>query len=80
MQALARAQRIGQTKQVVCIRYIMERTIEQVLFNRLYSAYLYLTFSQSDVMNRQMTKTLIARGGFIKQGLDKSLVGHIYRR
>lgn len=29
-QAMARAQRLGQTKQVTVIRYIMERTIEQV--------------------------------------------------
>ena len=26
---MARAQRIGQTKQVVCVRYVMEETIEQ---------------------------------------------------
>ena len=30
LQAMARAQRIGQTKQVVCVRYVMEETIEQV--------------------------------------------------
>ena len=30
MQAIGRAQRIGQTKQVVCIRYVMQGTIEQV--------------------------------------------------
>ncbi|CAN9204159.1 unnamed protein product [Alternaria alternata] len=29
LQAMARAQRIGQTKQVVCVRYVMEGTIEQ---------------------------------------------------
>jgi SWI/SNF-related matrix-associated actin-dependent regulator of chromatin subfamily A3 len=29
-QAMARAQRLGQTKQVVVVRYIMERTMEQV--------------------------------------------------
>jgi len=30
LQAMARAQRIGQTRQVVCVRYVMEGTIEQV--------------------------------------------------
>jgi hypothetical protein len=30
LQAIARAQRIGQTKQVECIRYVMKGTIEQV--------------------------------------------------
>jgi hypothetical protein len=30
LQAIARAQRIGQTKQVVAIRYVMQSTIEQV--------------------------------------------------
>lgn len=29
-QAMARAQRIGQTKQVTCIRYLMEESIESV--------------------------------------------------
>jgi SNF2 family DNA or RNA helicase len=30
LQAMARAQRIGQTRQVVCVRYVTESTIEQV--------------------------------------------------
>jgi len=30
LQAMARAQRIGQTRQVVCVRYVMQGTIEQV--------------------------------------------------
>ena len=30
LQAIGRAQRIGQTKQVVCVRYVMKGTIEEV--------------------------------------------------
>ncbi|KAF1927266.1 uncharacterized protein M421DRAFT_394374 [Didymella exigua CBS 183.55] len=57
LQAMARAQRIGQTKQVVCVRYVMEETIEQ-----------------SDVLNRQKTKTRLAGGGFKNQNMNDSLV------
>ncbi|CAN9276523.1 unnamed protein product [Alternaria alternata] len=56
LQAMARAQRIGQTKQVVCVRYVTERTIEQ-----------------SDVLNRQKTKTRLAGGGFKDQNMNDSL-------
>jgi SWI/SNF-related matrix-associated actin-dependent regulator of chromatin subfamily A3 len=38
LQAMARAQRIGQTKQVVCVRYVMKGTIEQVRVTRVHSA------------------------------------------
>ncbi|EMD91847.1 hypothetical protein COCC4DRAFT_144809 [Bipolaris maydis ATCC 48331] len=57
LQAMARAQRIGQTKQVVCVRYVTERTIEQ-----------------NDVLNRQITKTRLAGGGFKTQNISDSLV------
>ncbi|CAI6290343.1 unnamed protein product [Periconia digitata] len=53
-QAMARAQRIGQTKQVVCVRYVVEGTIEQ-----------------SDVLNRQKRKTVLAGGGFKQQNKEK---------
>jgi SWI/SNF-related matrix-associated actin-dependent regulator of chromatin subfamily A3 len=38
LQAMARAQRIGQTKQVVCVRYVMKETIEQVRVTRVHLA------------------------------------------
>jgi SNF2 family DNA or RNA helicase len=41
LQAMARAQRIGQTKQVVCVRYVMKGTIEEVRVTRVHLAIIY---------------------------------------
>ena len=43
LQAMARAQRLGQTKQVIAIRYITENTIESVI--------LLQSFSPSNTLN-----------------------------
>jgi SWI/SNF-related matrix-associated actin-dependent regulator of chromatin subfamily A3 len=77
-QAIARAQRFGQTKQVVCIRYVMKGTIEQVRSfissdTFMYSAADILGF-KSDVLNRQRHKTALAGGGFKSQKMHDSLV------
>ncbi|KAF2178005.1 hypothetical protein K469DRAFT_676470 [Zopfia rhizophila CBS 207.26] len=53
-QAIGRALRLGQTAQVVIIRYIMEHTVEEV-HNQ-----------QSNVLSRQRTKLQLAGGGFGK--------------
>ncbi|PVH75486.1 hypothetical protein DL98DRAFT_644012, partial [Cadophora sp. DSE1049] len=66
-QAMARAQRIGQTQQVVVIRYIMENTIEQV------SSFRDLLLL-SNVLRKQRKKAALAGDGFGKQKLSESLV------
>ncbi|PQE24601.1 hypothetical protein CJF31_00011242 [Rutstroemia sp. NJR-2017a BVV2] len=58
LQAMARAQRIGQTKQVTAIRYIVENTIES---------------QQSNVLNKQMKKAALARDGFGREKFEESL-------
>lgn len=77
-QAIARAQRFGQTKQVVCVRYVMTGTIEQVRIPFYLGISMLLAVNvrdvQSDVLNRQVRKTALAGGGFQTQKMHDSLV------
>ena len=73
---MARAQRLGQTKQVTAVRYIMENTIESVLLlHSLPSSHtLSLMQQQSNVLNKQMKKAALAGDGFGREKFQESLV------
>ena len=82
-QAIGRAIRLGQQKQVTVIRYVMQNTVEQVGVSRItYTLTVELTFWQI-IQSRQTHKLQLAELGFDaadeepeEDGLKKSMVRH----
>lgn len=65
MQAIGRALRLDQTKQVTIVRYIIQDTVEEVYaFFHLSDSEVLLTLLQSSVLSRQTHKLDLAGGGF----------------
>jgi len=73
---MARAQRLGQTKQVTAVRYIMENTIESVFRPQFLPSFYALSLmqQQSNVLNKQMKKAALAGDGFGREKCEEALV------
>lgn len=66
-QAIGRAVRLGQSKEVVVIRYTMKKSIEEVFgFHLIRLKNLILIYPPQTVTSRQKNKMRLAEGGFGK--------------
>jgi hypothetical protein len=74
LQAMARAQRIGQTRQVVCVRYVMEKTIEQVRVTQLRSVWMMTHIMTERHIESSENKDKTCRGRFQEPGHSR-LIG-----